>query len=207
MPPLTTWLVRHGQSTANAGLPTADAGEAPLTELGRRQAIAAARRVDRRPDLIVVSPFRRARETAAPLIDLWPDVRQESWPIQEVTYLSPVLCEYTTVDTRKPMVADYWRRLDPDYVHGPGAESFAAFIDRLVAFHDRLAALDEDFVVVFGHGQFFRAFTHGLEVGFQATADWMRRYRRVETSTPMVNGETIELGPAAFRRELGPRRL
>ena len=38
MPPAVTWLIRHGQSTANAGLPSADYEEVPLTALGHRQA-------------------------------------------------------------------------------------------------------------------------------------------------------------------------
>ncbi len=199
VPPLTTWLIRHGQSTANAGLPTRETGDAPLTELGRSQAQAAAARVEHRPDLLIVSPFRRARETAAPILARWPGVRQETWPIQEITYLSPILCQGTTVETRRPMVDMFWRRGDPHYVHGPGAESFAAFVGRVQAFHDRLASLSEDFVVAVGHGQFFRATLHGMAAGFATTAEWMARFRAVETGDPMTNGATIELDRGMFR--------
>ncbi len=199
MPPLTTWLIRHGQSTANAGLPTTDAAEAPLTDLGREQARAAAARVDRRPDLVIVSPFRRAIETAAPILERWPDTPRQTWPIQEVTYLSPEVCVGTTVAMRRPMVEDFWARADPAFVHGPGAELFAGFVDRLRDFHDRLARADDGFVLAVGHGQFFRAFAHGLERGFEVSPDWMRGYRAAEIAAPMINGEAIELAANAFK--------
>ncbi len=57
MPPALTWLVRHGQSTSNAGLPATGHGEVPLTELGQQQAREVADLVQRQPDLLVVSPF------------------------------------------------------------------------------------------------------------------------------------------------------
>jgi probable phosphoglycerate mutase len=73
--------VRHGESTANVaaraaahdGLDLIDVAEreadVPLSELGRRQAASLGRRLSglsgvERPDLVVVSPFLRARQTA-----------------------------------------------------------------------------------------------------------------------------------------------
>ena len=67
MPPGLIWLVRHGQSASNAGLPAVGHGEVPLTALGQEQAREVARRVDRQPDRLIVSPFLRAQETAAPI--------------------------------------------------------------------------------------------------------------------------------------------
>ena len=57
-------LARHGQSEANAGATAPDPESSPLTALGERQAAAIADAVETPPDLIVVSRFRRARETA-----------------------------------------------------------------------------------------------------------------------------------------------
>jgi hypothetical protein len=72
---------------------------------------------------------------------------------------------------------------------------------RLLDFHGRLLALDGDFVVAVGHGQFFRAYQQGLCKGFAVSADWMERYRGAETSRPMANCEIIELtGEALARR-------
>ena len=72
MPPALTWLVRHGQSTSNAGLPATGHGEVPLTALGQQQAREVAHRVQRQPDLLIVSPFLRAHATAEPIRERWP---------------------------------------------------------------------------------------------------------------------------------------
>ena len=122
VPPALTWLIRHGQSASNAGLPTTGYGEVPLTALGHRQAREVADRVQRQPDLLIVSAFLRACATAEPILARWPLTRCETWPIQELTYLSPARCRGTTAETRRPWVEEYWRRCDPDYQDGPDAE-------------------------------------------------------------------------------------
>lgn len=200
MPPDLTWLVRHGQSASNAGLPATGHGEVPLTELGRQQACAVADLVQRQPDLLVVSPFLRAVATAEPILARWPLTRCETWPIHELTYLSPARCLGTTAETRRPLIEAYWHRCDPNYRDGPDAESFRSFVMRLLDFHRRLLAADGDFVVVVGHGQFFRAYQLGQSEGFAVSADWMERYRAEETARPMANCEIIELTRAALAR-------
>ncbi|HEX8412904.1 MAG TPA: phosphoglycerate mutase family protein, partial [Sphingomicrobium sp.] len=79
--PARLWLVRHGQSQGNvardaadqAGLPTIDLEmrdvDVPLSDLGHRQAEAAGRWFaalpeGERPELILSSPYIRARQTA-----------------------------------------------------------------------------------------------------------------------------------------------
>jgi broad specificity phosphatase PhoE len=196
VPPGLIWLVRHGQSASNAGLPAVGHDEVPLTALGQEQAREVARRVDRQPDRLIVSPFLRAQETAAPIRERWPRTPCEVWPIQELTYLSPARCKGTTADVRRPWIEAYWRGCDPDYLDGPDAESFRAFMARLGDFDSRLSALDGDFAIAVGHGQFFRAYLWGRDRGFAVAPEWMRDYRAAETSQPMANGEIIELKPA-----------
>lgn len=79
--PQTLWIVRHGQSAGNvardaaeaAGLPVIDIAErdidTPLSELGQLQATALGHWFgelppERRPEVILCSPYVRARETA-----------------------------------------------------------------------------------------------------------------------------------------------
>jgi broad specificity phosphatase PhoE len=193
VPPALTWLVRHGQSAANAGLPAVGHAETPLTALGHQQARAVAQRVDRRPDLLIVSPFLRAAETAQPISERWPETPREVWPIGELTYLSPARCRGTTPAIRRPWIEAYWQRCDPDYLDGADAESFAGFMARLGDFHRRLSALGGDFVIAVGHGQFFRAYLWGRDGDFAVTPERMRDYRRAETAQPMANGEIVEL--------------
>ena len=200
MPPAVTWLVRHGQSASNAGLPAVGAANTPLTELGHRQARELARRVDRQPDLLVVSAFIRSQATADPVRERWPKADCETWPIQELTYLSPARCVGTTKETRQPWVDAYWRNCDLDYLDGPDAESFRTFMARLEEFHRRLCALNGGLVIAIGHGQFFSAYLMGLEKGFDATPGWMKEYRLGETARPMANCEIVELPRAKLTR-------
>jgi hypothetical protein len=72
---------------------------------------------------------------------------------------------------------------------------------RLRDFHRRLLALDGDFVVAVGHGQFFGAYLFGQTEGFAVTAEWMKGYRVAEIAQPMANCEIIEItGDALARR-------
>jgi broad specificity phosphatase PhoE len=60
------WLIRHGQSESNAGLPSTDWRAIPLTTLGRRQAEHVAGVFADPPQFIVTSPYLRASQTAQP---------------------------------------------------------------------------------------------------------------------------------------------
>ena len=85
----TIQLIRHAESEGNAGLPTNDPASIPLTHHGYEQAAALAATFTTAPDLIIVSPFIRTQQTAAPLIARFPEVPVEKWAVQEFTYLNP----------------------------------------------------------------------------------------------------------------------
>ena len=59
-------LIRHGESEGNRDRRFTLSPEVPLTELGRQQARAAARRIAKRftPERIISSPYLRARQTS-----------------------------------------------------------------------------------------------------------------------------------------------
>ena len=84
----TVWLIRHGQSAANAGLVAAEPETIELTRQGTEQALQIAEKMISQPDLIVTSPFIRTLRTAEPSLVRYPDARHEQWPIHEFTYLS-----------------------------------------------------------------------------------------------------------------------
>lgn len=195
-----TWLVRHGQSASNAGLPAVGAGNVPLTKLGHQQARALAARVEQQPDLLIVSPFIRSQATAAPIRERWPLTPCEIWPIHELTYLSPARCIGTTKETRQPWVDAYWHACDPDYLDGADAESFRSFMGRLNAFHQRLLALPGELVIAVGHGQFFSGYLTGLGKGYDVAPDRMKEFRAAEIARPMANCEIVELRGDAVRK-------
>jgi len=64
-------MVRHGQSEGNRERRFTVSSEVPLTELGRAQARDTARRIGRlfNPEIIISSPFLRARQTAEIIAD------------------------------------------------------------------------------------------------------------------------------------------
>lgn len=135
-------FLRHAESAANAGLPSSDPGAIPLTEAGRLAADTAARDYDGpTPDLIVISPFRRAQETAAPFRRRFAIALVEEWSVQEFTYLSPARCGTSSGAERRPLVEAYWSTATSETNDGPGAESFQDFIARvqtaLVTLHNR----------------------------------------------------------------------
>ncbi len=151
-----TWFIRHAESIANAGARTQEASSYPLSELGFRQAEQLAATLPAEPDLIIVSPYIRAQQTADFAIRRFPNVRVEVWPVQEVQYLDPALCVDTTQDQRNALADAYWDRCEPDYA-APNAESFAGFIARAADALQRLSKLQEKRIFVFCHGRMMDA--------------------------------------------------
>jgi 2,3-bisphosphoglycerate-dependent phosphoglycerate mutase len=192
----TVWLIRHGQSHANAGIATDHPSTIELTDLGREQAAAIARKIQSVPDRIVISPYRRTLHTAKPTLGKFEKqgatVQVVEWPIQEFTYLNPVRCRGTTAVDRQSWAKEYWQRADPEWEDGDGAESYSHLMLRVGQFADRLAS-QKGFAIVFGHGMFFKAFLISLQYGTSGTPEAMSRYRTLESANPIRNAEIVEL--------------
>ena len=150
-------LIRHGESEANAGLPTPSPTEIRLTRKGREQAAAVAEQITERPDLIVTSPYLRTQETAEPFIRRHPEVPDEIWPVQEFTYLDIRRHAGTTEAERGAADAEYWSRCDPLWKDGEGAESFTEFCARIDTAIARIRAHTGKVVAVFAHGYVIHA--------------------------------------------------
>jgi broad specificity phosphatase PhoE len=151
-------FVRHGQSTANIGLPTENFALVPLTELGHEQARAVAELWDFTPSRIFVSPFLRAQQTAVPTIARFPNVSTEDWDIYEFTLWDPA--HWTSGEPRDQMekVALYWSGADPELRYGSGAESFSMLLQRARSTLRQLESLHVDApVLLFTHGHFIQA--------------------------------------------------
>jgi probable phosphoglycerate mutase len=145
--------IRHAQSEANAGGRTIDPVSIPITETGYAQSVSLAEEISEQPDLIIVSPYIRTQQTALPLCQKYPNRLMEVWPLQEFTFLSPVICKNTTPKERRPLVEKYWKLCDPDFIHGEGAESFNQFRERISLAINGINAINLDTVIVFTHEQ------------------------------------------------------
>lgn len=149
------YIIRHGESTSNAGQRTRNTSEVPLTAKGFEQSYIIAEQITKEPDLIVTSPFLRAKQTAEALIKKFPNSKVKVWNIQEFTFLDSQRCENTTVEERRKIREEYIKENNPDFIHGKGAESFNQLIERVDETINRILNFSKDkFVVIFTHGMF-----------------------------------------------------
>ena len=150
--PQTLWLIRHGQSAGNVARDAAEAGglavidlswrdiDVPLSDLGVDQSIAvgewfAQRPEDERPDVILCSPYVRARETArllsgtaalGPALMLRVDERlreKEFGILDRLTRLG--------IQQKHPELDEQRRHVGKFYFRPPGGESWCDVILRL----------------------------------------------------------------------------
>ena len=187
------WLVRHGESEANAGGVTSDDEGIGLTSRGRVQAEAIAAACSERPAWVGLSPYLRARQTAEPLLAKHAGVPIDELPVQEFSYLSAARCVGLSVVTRRPLRVEYWSRMDPEYVDGDGAESFAMMWKRASTFL-RWVEGRKGLGIVFSHAQFITAvIIEALYGAGEPTEGEMRRFFAAQAGLPVPNGAIVRL--------------
>ncbi len=186
----TVCLIRHGESEANAGLPTFEPANIKLTEKGHQQAKQVANYFTQQPDLIVTSPYIRTKQTAQYTIERFSSTPQIEWLVQEFNYLASEHRINTTLEQRRPMA----EACDPFYRDGTDGESFAEMIKRVQILREKIILLDDEFVAVFTHGLFMKAFlwvllTNSVEV----SSTIMAQVRGFMESLPIPNGGIVKL--------------
>jgi 2,3-bisphosphoglycerate-dependent phosphoglycerate mutase len=205
----TVFLVRHGESWANAGFATPDPVKVELTPLGGKQAeeVATFLKKHTHLNLIVHSSYLRTKQTAESTKKLFPSTTMEEWEVQEFTYLSSVHRECSTVHDRKPLVEIYWTISEPSLIDSscsyftlnPQSESFKFFIWRVQAFIRKLKEFEDrcQNFVVFNHEQFIAAALWCIEREPTPTelssSDSMRDFRDFFYQHRLPNGGIVEL--------------
>lgn len=185
-------LIRHGESLANAGGITRTPACIPLTPQGESQAQALATQFQDPPELIVVSPYVRTHQTAAPLRARFPDVPVEEWAVHEFTYLNAGWYAGTTETQRAPAARDYWQRRCPLYCDGSGAESFASFIGRADALLHQLKTRTERHISIFTHSFFIHAVQwRNLNPAAQVDEAFMKGYLQFREQNPLPNAQVV----------------
>jgi broad specificity phosphatase PhoE len=185
-------FIRHGESMANIGQWDGGFAEIPLTNLGEEQAEVLAGKWDFTPDLIVVSPYLRTQQTAAPTISRFPSVPVETWPIHEFTFWDPAYWQSINSENFFRDIERFWRDADPDFRHAAGTESFRDLLGRaenaLLRLEERT---DVDRVLLFTHGHFMQALRHTLLWPEWTAAEKMANFRNFDDAHRVKNTETI----------------
>ena len=190
----TIWLIRHAESKSNAGEATDAPNSIGLSGLGTRQAQRLAERFPAAPDLIVVSKYARTGLTAAPLLERFPDLPMEEWPLHEFTYLAPARYVGTTENDRRLPAQQYWDRCDPNYCDGEGAESFATFMKRVRTWQPMARAAARAVIAVFAHGFVIKAAIWDLLQGSpEVTPEFMRGFYDLHLKFPVKNASVTPL--------------
>ncbi len=165
---MRAFFLRHGESRSNAAADVVSLPEEEgdvLSELGERQARAAAERIAAELDVgrIVCSPMGRARGTAAPIAELT-GLEPEIWDWIHELREPPGYEELGAAEQQRQRWSNRMRERPDDPDHAPdGGESFAELIGRVERTRERLVADDVDRTLLVGHGIFLR-FTFALTI-------------------------------------------
>jgi probable phosphoglycerate mutase len=161
------YLVRHGEAESNRDNRFGGWSPAPLTDLGHRQAVAAAAEMLRRaPTVLVTSDIERARQTAQPIADLLkleprlePGLRERSLGVFDGL-------SFTEAEARFP---DMWKRLssrDPNAVPEGGETADTVFARVSTAIERILTDHPGERIAVVTHGlALFHAFSYVCRLG------------------------------------------
>ena len=143
--PRTITLVRHGETQGNLDDKAQGHFDAPLTELGRRQAKALGERLTETEfDAIYSSDLQRAVDTALAIIDLQPDHQiQTRACLREVYFGSYEDMRWSEIREQDPELHERWTnwktRIDTKFPNGESPletrQRVAAVADEIVTKH------------------------------------------------------------------------
>lgn len=149
-------LVRHGEVDGSQVGRLLGRTDAPLSDVGRRQAAAVREALgDLSGAKVVCSPLARARETAEiilagrPDLEIDPDVREFDFGTWEGL-------SYAEVEKADPEGVRAWHEFADGFAF-PGGESLADFGERIGRAAAGLASADANTVVCVAHGGVIRA--------------------------------------------------
>lgn len=177
------YFLRHAQGIHNARLPHGPMADIPLTEEGFQTLATIADKIAaadfmQTPDVIRVSPLLRTIQTAEGLKPLYPAVPFE---------LDPYLIEWAHFDVpagmimsaedKVPLIDEFWRRLDPNWVANDLGESFSDCVNRVRHVQQTLFNDPQDSIVCVSHGYFMQTFVMHLIEKMHATAESMELLR------------------------------
>jgi broad specificity phosphatase PhoE len=160
-------IVRHGQTDFNAGGAISSlCRDSGLSEIGLKQAEEFAKKITSPPDLFVTSTYKRAVQTAKPLLSKFPKVPLETWEIAEFECLgNHRYDDQKTIDSLKSLFDEFFERNDPNECDGEGAESFSTFLQRARNFIRDSKTREVNKIIEISHGFFIKLVKMLIESG------------------------------------------
>lgn len=175
------YLIRHGQSEFNAahsdGAPDPLIFDAPLTDLGRAQALAAR---DHAATLgiqhVICTPLTRAIQTAKIIFDGIAPITVSAGPVEHLSHScdmgrSPDLLAAEFPELNFNHLPDVWWHNGPKNPNGVPEEPEDLFHARIASFRDSLATTHPRPLAIVGHCNTFRSLA-----GFDMKNCEIRRY-------------------------------
>lgn len=155
------YLIRHAESLANTGILFENEKDNHLSEKGKKQAKALARKLTK-PDKVFVSTYIRTHQTAKPTLEKFKKLEHEVLDyIHELARIHPDNYRDEKGVLQVELYGAYADKLkkmmDPHHRSHPERETFAEFIDRVVKF-THWANEQEGKVYVFSHAFFIKMF-------------------------------------------------
>lgn len=182
----TLWIIRHGESSSNAGEVSRNNHDVHLTNNGKNQAAWIGEHFPYIPSNIFVSSFPRTAETAAPLcmrFNLKPIIRTE---LTEFSPLGLSVLGGMNGRQRAEAYEHFWNTATPEAQIGDDGEAFSKLNHRIDTF---LANLDDypHESVIFGHSIWIKVLAWKL-LGFpvEQQSD-MPKLRRFQHAFPTPN--------------------
>lgn len=198
------YFVRHGQSELN--IENRDQGpDGPLSELGRDQAAFVAKRFSDIPiDLIVSSPYERAKETATIINShlnkelIFSDLlveRRSATELVGMPFDDPEHIRITALIRAKRSVDPHW--------HYDDEENFVDVRTRAIQALTYLGALGKDEILAVTHGGFLKTVIAVMIMGEEMTyAEYLKFYVTLmtqNTGITLVEHRTDQLGTERWR--------
>lgn len=148
-------LLRHAETSANRKGQFTGLADVPLSERGRRQALATSELVRQHtPQLCLSSPLQRSLGTARLAL---PDTETVTDPdLREIDFGQWDGLTFTQVQQQDPAGLKRWLRFDPDFRFETG-ESLGNFFNRVRRVAKRILSQPEERILIVTHGGILRA--------------------------------------------------
>ncbi|MCX6741122.1 MAG: histidine phosphatase family protein [Candidatus Parcubacteria bacterium] len=208
------YFVRHAESGSNGGEEfrghTKDQG---LSVTGEKQAKALAKILKKEKfDLIILSPFKRAQDTAKPFLKIaGHKIPVKTWPVQEFVYHSLGKKRKKNLAEKLESAKKYWLAADPDYRDSKEAETYRDLIKRIELVRKKIIQDKHQKILIVSHGHFIKHFTwrllhETLEINKESmprARDFTRAMRTGNTAIIKI----AKIGKKLYVSEINERHL